>query len=47
MSLNSGFKEIAQKLLDKSVEDFIGLYNRGGGVNYSSDLQLRCITLVQ
>lgn len=47
MSINSGFKEIAQKLLDKSVEDFIGLYNRGGGVNYSSDLQFRWITLLQ
>ena len=47
MSINSGFKEISQKLLDKSVEDFIGLYNRGGGVNYSSDLQLRWITLLQ
>ena len=47
MSINSGFKEIAQKLLDKSVEDFIELYNKGGGVNYSSDLQLRWITLLQ
>ena len=47
MSINSGFKEIAQKLLDKSVEDFIELYNKGGGVNYSSDLQIRWITLLQ
>ena len=47
MSINSGFKEIAQKLLDKSVEDFIELYNKDGGVNYSSDLQLRWITLLQ
>lgn len=47
MSINSGFKEIAQKLLDKSVEDFIELYNSGGGVNYSSDLQIRWITLLQ
>ena len=47
MSINSGFKEIAQKLLDKSVEDFIELYNNGGGVNYSSDLQIRWITLLQ
>ena len=47
MSINSGFKEIAQKLLDKSVEDFIGLYNKGGGVNYYSDLQFRWITLLQ
>ena len=47
MSINSGFKEIAQKLLDKSVEDFIELYNNGGSVNYSSDLQLRWITLLQ
>ena len=47
MSINSGFKEIAQKLLDKSVEDFIELYNKGGGVNYSSDLQFSWITLLQ
>lgn len=47
MSINSGFKEIAQKLLDKSVEDFIELYNSDGGVNYSSDLQIRWITLLQ
>lgn len=47
MSINSGFKEIAQKLLDKSVEDFIELYNSGGDVNYSSDLQIRWITLLQ
>ena len=47
MSISSGFKEIAQKLLDKSVEDFIELYNKGGGVNYSSDLQIRWITLLQ
>ena len=47
MSISSGFKEIAQKLLDKSVEDFIELYNNGGGVNYSSDLQIRWITLLQ
>lgn len=47
MSINSGFKEIAQKLLDKSVQDFIELYNNGGDVNYSSDLHLRWITLLQ
>lgn len=47
MSINSGFKEIAQKLLDKSVQDFIELYNKSGSVNYSSDLQIRWITLLQ
>lgn len=41
MSINSEFKEIGQKLLDKSMEDFIELYNKGGDVNYSSDLQFR------
>lgn len=47
MSINSEFKEIGQKLLDKSMEDFIELYNKGGDVNYSSDLQFRWITLLQ
>lgn len=47
MSINSEFKEILQKLLDKSMEDFIELYNKGGDVNYSSDLQFRWITLLQ
>lgn len=47
MSINSEFKEITQKLLDKSMKDFIDLYNKGGSVNYSNDLQIRWVTLLQ
>ena len=47
MSIKGEFKEITQKLLDKSMKDFIDLYNKGGSVNYSNDLQIRWVTLLQ